>query len=654
MAAVLCLVLTIAPSAALGQDACGAEAGAWSTSDWVVLCTADVIAELDQIDNLIESGISSETVCSASSEDSPTALARDVLIDAGEWLAALCFREPVVPTYRRGEQQRAWKASLARADTGDNAGVYKEGELFVSYDYFLGGGADGGEGRDFQPSQEGLMTLPHELFHAIQSSYPPGRTDDWHDWVIEGTAQAVELAWMKRKGMTSSGQTRYFDDPLHRPRSDLHAYRTSIFWLWLGRELGSESEIAYLHEMFQVGDFTAGHGLDDLEDFLSDRGTRLYDIYPAFIGDRVTKPVMFAGGDRSVTIRYREPRAEKQYRGRAAIVAADAVTVKVDVPPDKFGELEIKLREDDPDLHLIVDEQVYSGIDPLGGMPRDQAIRKPEFRDPQWQRQRNRFVSPVGGAPSPSEFFVRVAHVKRENNSAATDSKRYVLDIELVPLGECQFSVALSGDTGKTSARGNVAHFSTGGGATAQGLMTDPDSIDSMAGFLEAMSGGQMSDEEKAQLTEQTEAWKAEAAKMPRETLGLSLVEMDVEDEGEAMLASVIGGFKLQVSVFNQPIEPGFTGGLMPGHVIVHTGEWTEDASTPIRYEWAPGAPGDASLEITQYSKNMLTGTLTATLEGQGVYEEASGDAPVVTVNASFRAVPYHPLRGELGCIARD
>ena len=141
---------------------------------------------------------------------------------------------------------------------------------------------------------------------------------------------------------------------------------------------------------------------------------------------------------------------------------------------------------------------------------------------------------------------------------------------------------------------------------------------------------------------------------MPRETLGLSLTEMNLEGESEAMLASAIGGFRLGASVFNQPIEPGFAGGLEPGHVVVHTGEYTEDFSTPIRYEWAPGAPGDASLEINQYKENLLTGTLSATLEGQGVYQERTGEAPVITVTATFRAKPHNPLRGELGCIARD
>ncbi|MDZ7791523.1 MAG: hypothetical protein U5L08_13725 [Xanthomonadales bacterium] len=653
-AASVFVIIATAPHVAFGQDECGSGTGAWPTSDWAVVCAADVIAELDHIDNLTESGISSELVCSGSREDSPSALARKVLVDTGAWFESMCFREPVVPTYRRGDQERAWKASLARADTDGNAGVYGDGELYVSYDYFIGDGIESGEGLDFKPSDDGLATLPHELFHAIQANYSLLETDDWHKWIIEGTAEAAELTWKRREDMTTLGQARYYDDPLHLPRNELHAYRTSTFWLWLGRELGSEPEIAYLHEMFQVGDFVAGYGLDDLEDFLYDRSTRLYDIYPAFIADRVTSTEMYANGDRSVTIAYREPESKKQHRGRVAAVAADPVTVKVDVPPNESGELEIKLRDDDPDLHLIVGNQVYSGIDPLGGMPEDQRMLMPEFRDPQWQSERNRFVTPVGGARAPSEFFVRVANVKREANSADAKPKRYLLDIKLTPIGECQFSAALSGDTDKTAARGEIAHFSTGGGATIQGLMTNPDNIDGMTGFLESMSGGRMSDEEKKQLAEQAEAWKAEAAKMPRETLGLSLTEMNLEGESEAMLASAIGGFRLGASVFNQPIEPGFTGGLEPGHIVVHTGEYTEDASTPIRYEWAPGAAGNASLEINQYKENLLTGTLSATLEGQGVYQEKTGEAPVITVTATFRALPHNPLRGDLGCIARE
>ena len=319
----------------------------------------------------------------------------------------------------------------------------------------------------------------------------------------------------------------------------------------------------------------------------------------------------------------------------------------------KLGELTIKLREIDDDLHLIVDDEVLSGIGPFSSMPPEQREKKPHLRDARWQAERNRFVTPVGGGNTPSEFFVRVARVKEDDNEASSSPKAFTPDIKLEPLGECDFSASLSGDTSKTSARGNDAHFSTDGGATVQGMLSNTENIDRMSGLLEAFGGG-ASDEEKARMRESAERWKAEAAQMPQETLGISLMEMDTNTTGNAVLAQAVGGFKLQLSVMNQPIEPGFKGALKPGLVIVHTGDWTDDVSQQILYSWAPGAAGDATLNICQYSNNVMTGTLSATLEGQGVSKEATGEPPVIDLTATFQAVRRNPLAGQLGCITRN
>jgi len=641
------LVLT---TSAFAQE-CAQSEDDWVSTDWAVVCSVDVVEELDEYENLVSTGVSSETVCSASREDTPTSIARAVLVEASKWLKGLCFRPPVVPEYKREKGRRAYKGTLSRAATAGDAGVYVDGELFVDYDYFVGE-----DHATREPTQGGLATLPHELFHAIQAGYPAGRTEGYHNWVIEGTAEAVELAWVKQRGWQFRGSTRYFDDPLHRPRSKEHSYRTSLFWLWLGRELASPSEIGYLAELFDDREFLEDRGVDDLESFLSTRRTRLYDLYPRFIAERVTDSEMYAAGSTRVAIRYDEPKAEEAHRSRVKLLAADPVTVEAHVPADKFAEIRIELREDDPEFHLVVDETNYGDIDPLGGMPETQRILKPENRAPRWQRQRNRFVASVGGGDEPAEFFVRVVHVKREHGKGqgSDGRKPYVLDIELEPLLECQFSASLTGDTTRSAARGKVAHFSTAGGATIQGLMTGRGNAGAMADFLQSMAGDRLSDAEREQIEQQARQWEQEAAALPTETLGLSLMEMNVGDASNAALAAAIGGFKLQASIFDQPIEPGFTGALQPGLVSVMTGDWTDDVSQKVRYQWAPGEPGDASLVITQYAENLLTGTLTATLTGQGVYKTETGEPPKLTVSAGFRAVPHDPLRGELGCITRD
>src|SRR6056297_481257 len=197
LAALVCCAALLAMSAsALAQADCAAAPGGWPPGEWTVVCTNDVIAGLDQTDDLVEGGLWSDQVCSASTAGTPAALARETLLDAGTWLASLCFKPPTLPI-ESVDGQSAWKASLARAATrsesgGYDAGVYKDGELFVNYDYFVGEGDFSGSATDFVPGDDGLATLVHELFHAVQVSYSD--PEKWHRWVVEGTAEAAELA----------------------------------------------------------------------------------------------------------------------------------------------------------------------------------------------------------------------------------------------------------------------------------------------------------------------------------------------------------------------------------------------------------------------------------------------------------------------------
>lgn len=672
----LVAVGVIAPHAHAGAQARCPETGtAWPTVEWVVQCTSEVEREIDHNDYLMGSELSSEIVCSNGREKTPVTIAGAILENGSVWLSELCFRPAKVPNDIRGPDGRSNQAFLSRKETDSlsAAGVYDNGELHVSYDHFVETRFDGSAtlGADFsgpllpgdaklklETTDQGKMTLVHELFHAVQAAYPI-EDNDKPLWIIEGTAQAAEIAWALRRGWSlGTRPTRFFDDPLHRPRSEDEAYNTSVFWLWLGETYGSPDRVAYLHEMLETGDFRNDEGLQDLESYLiTQLDTRLFDVFPKFIARSANRTAFYSNGARVRTIRYREPQAEETHRGRVRLVAADPVTVRAEVPDDAFAEIEIRVRDTDPELHLIVDDLVYSQSEPTEQANAD--------RHAQWAREHNRFVSPVGGG-APTDFFVRVARVKPDHgpNSSATSGnsngsgdsapKKYVLDIKLVPLGTCDFSASIAGDANRSSARGNVAHFSTSGGATVQGLLGNRGNAAAMSEMLDAMTGGRMTEAEREEIDSAARAWDKEAASMPQETLGISLMAMDTTSESEAMLAAALGGFKLQASVFDQPIEPGFRGGLNPGRIVVHTGDMTESYSQMIRFEWAPGMPGNANLEITQYTENLMTGTLNATLTGQGVYDTATGEPPTIDVSASFRAVPHNPLRGELGCAVRN
>ena len=207
---------------------------------------------------------------------------------------------------------------------------------------------------------------------------------------------------------------------------------------------------------------------------------------------------------------------------------------------------------------------------------------------------------------------------------------------------DCMVSAILSGDTMKTNAQGGVAHFSTEGGTTIMGAFSNPQVLD---GALE-MFGGVMGEEQG----ERAEEWKREMAKMPRETLGITLSEMQPGSGGEELLGQAFGGFKLQASVMNRPVEPGFAGGLPLSHVSLHTGEYTA-GGYPTAYEWAPGAPGNVHLIVSHYNGRSLSGTITGNMFAPGLYKESSGQPPQISFSVSFYALEFDPMNLVMGCL---
>jgi len=206
----------------------------------------------------------------------------------------------------------------------------------------------------------------------------------------------------------------------------------------------------------------------------------------------------------------------------------------------------------------------------------------------------------------------------------------------------CAFSAVLSGDTTKGNARGKVAHFSTNGHTTIAGGSSNPGAFDDAMGLF----GGPMSPEQQAR----AEEWKRAMAAMPRETLGISVLEADPDSEGEAMFAAAVRGFKLQASVFDEPIEPGFAGPLPLGQVVIHTGEYT-DGGYPAAYEWAPGAPGTIHLIVSHYNGRSLSGTITGNMFAPRLYKESTGERPQISFSVSFYALEFDPLNLQFGCV---
>lgn len=90
-------------------------------------------------------------------------------------------------------------------------------------------------------------------------------------------------------------------------------------------------------------------------------------------------------------------------------MAADAYLVRIYVPRDQISDLKIDIVGDHPDLHLIVDDQLYNNS--------------------AGDRERNRFHRELRGKPEPHSFFVRVANVAED--ATASVGRGYTLRVTL-------------------------------------------------------------------------------------------------------------------------------------------------------------------------------------------------------------------------------
>jgi hypothetical protein len=652
-------------------DQCSAEQP-WPARAWWVRCSTEVIDYLDRDDLSITNELYEAVECDDTRTTGVAAATRGELEAASAWLESLCFRSPDVPLEDRDGRRAnvAWVSQAMQALPPDervtceggravppeigahpvtSVGVYVCSNLYVDFTSFFAMGQTLEEMRREVPF---MGTMVHELFHAVQARYPLWR-DEWPIWIGEGTAEAVMLAWLSRQtGAVGRLDHRVYDAPLQRPVDDSDGYATHRWWLWLGSVLQSQDVIAYLADLFVEFDFAEHDGLQDLETWLDDQGTGLYELFPRFVAESLDREVFYSGVHNE-TIRYRDDRiVEEEHSGRVREVAAEAVGIKAEVPDGASAELTIRIRPDHDDLHLAVGETGYSTPGGASAFGESQNDLKPEFRDPGWVAARNVFRTVISGGEQPREYLARVANVGRD--PVATSGRDFRLEIELEPLKGCRFSASLSGDTTSTAASGRVAQFSTNGGATSTGLLSNSGNTQGVLDMLQQFAGDRMTEEERAEMQASAEQWQQEAAAMPTETLGLNLIEMDMAAGPAANLASAMGGFRLSASVFDQPIESGFRGGLKPGLVVVHTGDMDLDATAQTRFEWAPGEPGSASIEIMRYDEGRLTGTINAELEAAGVRDENTGEPLRIQVSADFIAQPHDPMRGRIACLPDD
>ena len=486
-------------------------------------------------------------------------------------------------------------------------------------------------GSGFRQEIANTYTPTHELFHAVETAYHPDLPDE-QSWIWEGMADAVMRAYAdeNESGHGGSMSTRKFDDPLHLPgRSNSNPkntedYGTWLFWLETGGQIESPARIAYLHNVLEHK-LTAGRGLGAVDQALAPwKG--LYDLLPRFFTtlepgrnfrNIIRDQAVLPKGKRESTTKI---------RGDVDMVAGRAIDLKIKESTSNPVEVEIRFKEDDPDLHLLVNQNRFDT-----GQTGPRNIYRGLFLEDE-----------------ATNLHVIVANVA-EKAMKTRDHRPFELQVTLREVGYCSMSASFSGDlTGYVF--GDIAHFSTRGAATTYGAFANPEFVEEMLeGMGEFMAAqndeedGEAIREGMAELRRESEA---QAGQIPREAFGLSLGDLKLDAAEEtAGLEFLTGGFTLQLSVLGAPLPKGFTGSLKPAMVQVIPGPRADSTLDKVAFTWAQGTPGSANLTITYNQGGVMAGTLQASLVAEDYFKD-DGSKPAINVTASFIA-----NEGPLGCM---
>lgn len=363
----------------------------WNHSEWIVVCDTTCKGTVYENDQKTLDKITSE------------------FEKASSWLRDLKFPGPLVnssgPNY------------LAVANIDEEAhGVYDTETFRINIDPNY-----------LNKRSKARATHAHEIFHAIQAGYKNLQLDDLitnesFDWIFEGTADAVALAWiaenrtLENMSKVKNVPSAEFHIPLHNPESP---YNTALFWYDAGLKFNSypSQQIKYLDELLSAFKETEMNGLESVDHFFrkklgEDKG--LYDVYPWFIA-RHLKHHIFDGGleEASFSFPGGEKEVTKTLSRKVRQIATDPINLKVNVPEGFFGSLRIEILDSFDDLHLIVDEGRYDSH------KRDDKRNVADF-----------------SVSYDEEYFIRVSNIAK-NAIDTKDNVSYKLKLTLTPETSC-------------------------------------------------------------------------------------------------------------------------------------------------------------------------------------------------------------------------
>ena len=443
-------------------------AAQWPTNDWVV--EEDLDTEIAEA--VGGGGLgwgTAEMVRQTGTWFDRTVIAekhRGMLGGASRWFESLGFGPPHQMTEDGNTRVQSGEAYLA---------YLKPSEEEISSTYYASGKMALTTHPGFLRPDSPMWTLMeasavHELFHAVQTGAAPTASDyasglpgcgedvSTVDWLIEGSASAVQIAWLEGQvgrymhPFVAPGRAawvRTFDNPLHRPTlpaayqpgSPGHAaeraagiswrceYGTWYFWYAVGEMLAREDheQVAYLRHIFEQGGAWDEGGLANVDAGLRQAAEAigsiapyrngLYDLYPEFIAQYLTKerfyenleeveleaPDLFETTDADSGGPL-EPISMRGWKVRVAlpqISGSQPYTVRFEVEAPTEAARDA--------LHLIVDDDVAGRpVDPTAPFAH---------------------VERIDAADGEAEFLVRVANVAEA--AAETTPTPFTLRIEV-------------------------------------------------------------------------------------------------------------------------------------------------------------------------------------------------------------------------------
>ena len=322
------------------------------------------------------------------------------------------------------------------------------------------------------------MSAVHEVFHAIQKGQSPSLTawmnslppklpecpgDTDTDWLVEGTAAAVQIRWIEGRagvpyghpfaGSSRAAWVRHFDQslvrgslpPEHRnpgPRPEMTEmetlswacdYGTWYFWYAVGEMIArtDAEKVAYMRYLFTPSAPWSDGGLTNVDaglraaaaayDAIQPYRNGLYDLYPEFVAQYLTED-RFYGTLEEVDLGAPGlfETTSSTSGGPLAPLASRAWRVRVRLP-EGVSSLPYRIRftldaegvTDRDALHLIVDQDVAGRpVDPTAPYA---AVERTDFAEP--------------AADGTFEYFVRVANVAEA--AEATEDAEFSLRVEV-------------------------------------------------------------------------------------------------------------------------------------------------------------------------------------------------------------------------------